>query len=131
MAIKKDIENEYKAKFNYHKISEVRIFASEGDISLFITTESYVDKEARHSGAKAVKMENIITHADFAMSPFYALLKAKFPMFQNGIDDLDEDTEKTETRPETLFTQQTPAGDLIDRWNEEDLIEKHNNESEE
>lgn len=76
-------------------------------------------------------MENIITHADFAMSPFYALLKAKFPMFQNGIDDLDEDTEKTETRPETLFTQQTPAGDLIDRWNEEDLIEKHNNESEE
>lgn len=122
MAIEKEIENEYQAKFNYHKISEVRLFNIDGDIQLHIMTESYVSKEARMSGAKAVKTENIIQHADFAMTPFYALLKAKFPLFKDGIDLL-EDNEVQETKPETEYVQQTPAGNLIDAWKESDREE--------
>ncbi len=133
MGIKKDIENEFRANFNYHKIAEVTIFKQGRDMQLRIITESYVDKAARLAGARAVKVENIIQHADFAMTPFYALLKAKFPMFANGIDDFDDDIEPLqESQPAPFFTQQTASGDLIDHWNENDLIEAiNNNESEE
>ena len=127
MGIKKDIENEYRVNFNYHRIAEVAIFKNDRDIQLSIITESYVDKEARLTGAKAVRVENIIQHADFALAPFYALLKAKFPMFQNGLDDFDDDIgEKTETKPDVCYTQQTTQGNLIANWTENDLIAKAN-----
>lgn len=122
MGIKKEIENEYKAKFNYHKISEVRIFTVNGVSQLRITTESYVDKEARKAGAKAVKTENIIENADFALTPFYALLKAKFPMFQDGEDDFNDEWKTIEeSRPQ--YTQQTPSGELLAQWEEAEIIE--------
>ncbi|MCQ2590791.1 MAG: hypothetical protein MJ179_10240 [Treponema sp.] len=127
MGIKKDIQNDYHVNFNYHRIAEVAIFKNDRDIQLHIITESYVSKEARLAGAKAVKVENVIQHADFALSPFYALLKAKFPMFQNGTDDLDDEIEEAqETKPDTCYTQQSPQGDLIAHWSENDLIEKAN-----
>ena len=132
MGIKKDIENDYKVKFNYHRIAAVEIFKDGRDIQLRIITESYVNKEARLAGAKAVKVENIINHADFAMAPFYALLKAKFPMFMNGLDDFDDDIEPVqETKPDASFTQQSPQGELLARWTENDLIEAINKGSEE
>lgn len=126
MGIKKEIENEYKAKFNYHKISEVRILTVNGVTQLRIMTESYVDKDARKAGAKAVKTENIIENAEFALNPFYALLKAKFPMFQDGEDDFSDDWKGAESgKPQ--YTQQTPSGDLIAQWEEAEIID---NESE-
>lgn len=118
MAIVKSIENEYKAKFDYHKVSDIHILVTDNDIQLRIIVDSYVNKEARKQGARAVQTENIIQHADFAVKPFYELLKAKFGMFQDGEDDYDDAWKTAEDTP-PLFTQQTPDGELIGQWTEE------------
>lgn len=118
MAIVKSIENEYKAKFDYHKVSDIHILVTDNDIQLRIIVDSYVNKEARKQGARAVQTENIIQHADFAVKPFYELLKAKFGMFQAGVDDYDDAWKTAEDTP-PLFTQQTPDGELIGQWTEE------------
>lgn len=117
MAIEKEIQNEYMAVFKYHRISDVEIFTVDGDIQLRIVTESYIDKEARKQGARAVKTENIIEHADFAMTPFYALLKAKFPMFYDGTDDFDDAWKEVPVN-RAKFTQQTNDGKLLQQWQE-------------
>lgn len=116
MAITKDIKNEYQATFKYHKISDVSILNVDGRTQLRITVKSYVDKEARKNEARAVITENIIENADFAMTPFYALLKAKFPVF-NGTDDFDDEW-KNKDESHARFTQQSPDGSLIAQWEE-------------
>ena len=123
MAISKDIQTEYQTIFKYHRISDVNIFTVDNDIQIRIVTESYASKEARMNGARAVYTENIIEHADFAMAPFYALLKAKFPMFADGEDDFD-DAWKEKIQQAAKFTQQTPQGDLLAQWEESELIEE-------
>lgn len=117
MAIQKQIRNEYAAVFTYHRISDVEIFTVDGDVQLRIVTESYIDKEARKNGARAIKTENIIEHADFALTPFYALLKAKFPMFFEGTDDFDDDWKEKPVK-KACFTQQTADGKLLQKWQE-------------
>ncbi|MCQ2242086.1 hypothetical protein [Treponema sp.] len=117
MAISKDIENEYRATFKYHKIREVKIWNTEDGPAIRIVTESYIDKEARKTGAKAVLTENIIQNADFALTPFYALLLSKFPMFAGGTDDFDDEW-KEGVKPEPLFTQQTASGQMLAQWKE-------------
>lgn len=113
MAIKKSIQNEYGADFVYHKISEVRIINNGGDIQVRMVVESYLDEESRRSGKAATRTENIIQHADFAMTPFYALLKAKFPQYQDAEDLMnDEETD----RQTAVMTRQTESGKLLDQW---------------
>lgn len=88
MALIKEIENSYGVTFNYHKIGDVRILKTKAGTQLRITVESYLDKEARRNGKQPIKTEAIIEHAEFALDPFYALLKAKFPEF-SGLDDTE------------------------------------------
>lgn len=116
MAINKELENQYQVKFNYHKIHSVRILTDEDGIQLRIVTASYANKEARKNGAKAVLTENIIQNADFAMNPFYALLKAKFPSFSDGLDDFDDAWKSAPGR--VLYAQQTMEGQTIQQWTE-------------
>ena len=120
MAIDKAVENEYGAAFNYHKIKEVRIVndANKG-IQIFMTVYSYLNKQARIDGKQPTVRQCIIDNADFAMTPFYALLKAKFEDFSAGADDMDNSFkgEVKEAIPE--FTEQTGQGQLISRWTEE------------
>ncbi|MCF0124833.1 MAG: hypothetical protein HUJ68_03605 [Clostridia bacterium] len=119
MAIFKEIENEFKAKFNYHKIKEVRIIQTEEGTQLRILTESYVNKDARIEGAKAILIENIIEKADFAVKPFYEILKAKFEMFKDGEDDF-EDNWKQKNVQKSVFSIQNQNGELIKQWSEID-----------
>lgn len=123
MAIQKDVLTEFNTTFRYHKIVEVNILTTDAGIQLRIVTDSYLDKESRQKGARAIRMENIISGADFALSPFYGLLKAKFPMFAEGDDDFEDSWKKPEYPVEPVFTQQTPRGDLIAQWKETDKEE--------
>lgn len=119
MAIKKDVENEYGTEFNYHKIRDVRITASDKDgIVLNMTVESYKDKEARVAGKAPTVRQCIIYGADFAMSPFYSLLKAKFPEFKNSDDDFDNSFKGEEVKRNPLFSESNVRG-VINRWEEE------------
>lgn len=123
MAIQKNVLTEFNTEFKYHKIVEVNILSNDNGIQLRIVTDSYLDKESRQKGARAIRMENIISGADFAFSPFYNLLKAKFPMFADGDDDF-EDSWKGVEKPEVMYTQQTPRGELINQWKENEREEQ-------
>lgn len=118
MAITKDIENEYGTDFNYHKVREVRITSSENDgVILNMTVESYKDKQARMDGKLPTVRQCIIYGADFAMTPFYKLLKAKFPEFTGGLDDMDNSFKGEEVKRDPLFSESNNAG-VIGRWTE-------------
>lgn len=110
MAIEKNVENVYGAKFNYHRISEVKLLNQDGEIQLRIVVDSYVDQNARLNGKKPVRTENIILHADFALAPFYALLKAKFQDYSDS-EDVFEEIERLVQPAEMI--QQTVDGRLI------------------
>lgn len=117
MALTKGIENIYGASFNYHKISDVKIVVSDNGIQLRIIVDSFVDKDARKAGKKPVRTENIIEGADFALTPFYMLLKAKFGDFADASDDFD-DAWKNKVTPQVIYTQQTPQGELLSKYRE-------------
>ena len=119
MAITKGIENIYGVSFDYHKLVDVRIKVKDGDTTLYMTVESYRDKDARKEGKQPVRTENIILHADFALAPFYALLKAKFKDFSGASDDFEQ-VEKS-TVSEAVYLQQTPQCKPISRFTESEL----------
>lgn len=119
MAIENAVENEYGAKFEYHKLREVRIINDDKiGVQLTLTVQSWLNKQARIDGKQPTVRKCVIMGADFAMTPFYALLKAKFPEFTSGADDMDNSFkgEIKEVIPE--FTEQTGQGKLISRWTE-------------
>lgn len=119
MAIDKEVENEYGAAFKYHKIKEVRIVndANKG-ITIFMTVYSYLDKQARIDGKQPTVRQCIIDNADFAMTPFYALLKAKFTDFA-GIDDMDNSFKGEREAGPVKLIEQTLSGKLLNKKVEE------------
>lgn len=119
MAIDVGIENEYGATFNYHKLKEIRIINDDRiGIQVVMDVYSWINKQARIDGKQPTVRRCIIDNADFAMTPFYALLKAKFNDFANGFDDYNNDF-KPERKGDVIFTEQTYNGDLISRNKEE------------
>lgn len=118
MAIDKAVENEYGAEFTYHKLREVRIVNDDKIGSqLVMTVQSWINKQARIDGKVPTVRQCIIHGADFALTPFYALLKAKFPEFTDGANDFNNDfKEEVIATPE--FFEQTGNGDLLARWKE-------------
>lgn len=126
MAIDKSVENEYGADFSYHKLRDVRITNDDkSGIQLTLTVHSWLNKQARIDGKMPTVRQCIIMNADFAMSPFYALLKAKFKDFSGGLDDFDNEFKKAllpdgaENMPAVPeYTVQTSQGQLIKRWSE-------------
>ena len=113
MAINGKVENEYGAKFEYHKLREIRIINDDvKGIQIYMTVQSWIDKQARIEGKQPTVRQCIIDNADFAMSPFYALLKAKFTDFA-GVDDMDNGFKvKKADKPVRLF-EQTLNGKLL------------------
>lgn len=122
MAISKNVENEYGAKFNYHKLQNIRIVNGSSGVQMTLTVQSWIDKQARIDGKQPTVRQCIISNADFALTPFYALLKAKFPDFTNGTDDFNNDFKKqsvaAEKASDVSYTVQTAQGQLFDRWQE-------------
>ena len=125
MAIDKAVENEFGAEFTYHKLRDVRVVNDDKiGVQVTLTVHSWLNKQARIDGKEPTVRQCIISNADFALTPFYALLKAKFPEFSHGDDDFDNsfklpegDGPVADAQPE--FTVQTAQGRLIDRWQEE------------
>ena len=119
MAINKGVETEYGTQFFYHKLRDVRVVNDEKvGVQVVLTVYSWVNKDARILGKEPCVRQCIINGADFAMTPFYALLKAKFPEFTAGENDFDNGFKKTpETTPE--YFVQTGRGSLINKWREE------------
>ncbi|MBO7712204.1 MAG: hypothetical protein J6S85_01715 [Methanobrevibacter sp.] len=118
MAINKSVENEYGAQFNYHKVREVRIINGENGVQLGITVYSWINKEARINGKEPTVRRCIIQGADFAMAPFYALLKAKFKDFASGEDDLDNSFKTEKEKPDAEYIMQDGQNKLIRKWKE-------------
>ena len=120
MAISKDVENEYGAKFAYHKLREARVINDDKTgVQVVLTVYSWLNKQARIDGKQPCVRNCIINGADFAMNPFYALLKAKFPEFTSGENDFDNSF-KIVADPEPMFFEQTAQGQLINKWREAD-----------
>lgn len=133
MAIDKQVENEYGVKFTYHKLREVRIVNDDNiGVQLVLTVQSWIDKQARIDGKQPTVRQCIIMAADFAMTPFYQLLKAKFPEFEEGADDMDNGFkgEQPEQKPE--FISQSNTGRVFNRFKESEVMEdkdEYNNSS--
>ncbi|MBO7735091.1 MAG: hypothetical protein J6S67_21185 [Methanobrevibacter sp.] len=125
MAINKSVENEYGAEFTYHKLREVRIINDDdAGVQLALTVYSWINKDARIAGKAPTVRRCIVNKADFALNPFYALLKAKFSDFAvsgtDGADDFDNSF-KLDNGINTAsaeYVMQTGNGDLIERWKE-------------
>ena len=91
MAINKGVETEYGTQFFYHKLRDVRVVNDEKvGVQVVLTVYSWVNKDARILGKEPCVRQCIINGADFAMTPFYALLKAKFPEFTAGENDFEQ-----------------------------------------
>lgn len=119
MAINHPVENEYGAQFNYHKLREIRIINSEKiGVQLTLTVESWLDKQARIDGKQPTVRQCVIQGADFAMTPFYALLKAKFAEFGPGADDFDNSFKGEKQSGDTEYIMQTTHGQIINRRRE-------------
>lgn len=124
MAIDANIENEYGANFTYHKLRDVRIINDDNiGIQLTMTVQSWINKEARINGKQPTVRQCIISGADFAMFPFYSLLKAKFEEFAHGVDDYDNSFKevldadgKPVSKAPANYTVQTAQGGLVRRW---------------
>ena len=126
MAVENAVENEYGALFTYHKLREVRIVNDDKiGVQLTLTVQSWLDKQARIEGKQPTTRQCIILAADFAMTPFYALLKAKFPEFTEGADDFDNSFKETEGAEKKMpeFFEQTGHGKLLCRWLEAEPVE--------
>lgn len=125
MAIDKSVENEYGAQFTYHKLREVRVINDDkAGVQVVLTVFSWINKQARIEGKQPTVRQCIISNADFAMTPFYALLKAKFEEFSHGMDDFDNKFKdvivdgKKAAPAAASFTVQTAQGQLMRRWSE-------------
>ena len=113
MAINKAVENEYGAEFTYHKLREVRLVNDEKiGIQLVMTVYSWINKQARIDGKEPTVRQCIIHGADFALTPFYTLLKAKFPEFTDGANDFNNDS-PVGGWYHSCITQQTDLGRKI------------------
>lgn len=112
MAIQKDIENQYGVNFNYHKIKEVRIYAEQDgqQPQVVMLVESYRDKQARIEGKAPVRTKHVIYGADFALEPFYALLKNKFENFKDCHDDFDNSFKPQKEKQKLKFISQSEDG---------------------
>lgn len=131
MAIEKKVENEYGAEFTYHKLREVRVINDDRiGVQVVLTVQSWIDKKARIEGKQPTVRQCIISNADFAMTPFYALLKAKFDEFSHGLDDYDNEFKEVvvngrkATPAAASFTVQTAGGQLMRRWSEKPEVEE-------
>ena len=126
MAIDKKVENEYGAEFTYHKLRDIRIVNDDKiGIQMTLTVQSWLNKQARIEGKQPTVRQCVIMNADFAMQPFYALLKAKFPEFAGGLDDMNNDFKK-DSKPagDVEYIQQTAQGQLIERHKDADFVPK-------
>ena len=120
MAINKLLTGEDGFNRTYHKIQDVHILIDDaGKIQLQIIVASWKDKQARKDGKTALARQCSIVGADFAMSPFYALLKAKFPDYNDGNDDFDDAWKIKNTQP-AIFVMQSKEGKLLDKRIEEE-----------
>ena len=130
MAIDKLVENEYGVQFTYHKLRDVRVINDDNTgVQLILTVQSWLDKQARIDGKQPTVRQCIISNADFAMTPFYALLKAKFTDFAQGADDMDNSFKAVklnaakdapeEAKKKVIYTVQTAQGALMKRWKEQ------------
>ena len=116
MAISKNVENEYGAEFTYHKLCDVRVTNNDdGHVQIIMNVYSWLNKQARIEGKQPTIRQCIIDNADFAMTPFYALLKAKFEDFKEGDDDFDNDFKAGVSDLPMTLTEQTLTGKLINR----------------
>ena len=116
MGLNKGIENQYGINFDYHRINDVHIIVTENGIQVRMTVSSYVNEHARRTGKAAYKTVNIIDGADFALTPFYLLLKAKFADFADAADVFEE--VQQEERRRMVYTTQTLQGRLISQTEE-------------
>lgn len=116
MGLNKGIENQYGINFDYHRINDVHIIVTESGIQVRMTVSSYVNEHARRNGKAAYKTVNIIDGADFALTPFYLLLKAKFADFADAADVFEE--VQQEERRRMVYTTQTLQGRLISQTEE-------------
>ena len=120
MAINKNVENEYGAEFTYHKLRDVRVINNDdGHVQVIMNVYSWLDKQARIEGKQPTIRQCLIDNADFAMTPFYALLKAKFEDFSDGNDDFDNSFKAGVSDLPMTLTEQTLNGKLINRKVEE------------
>ena len=114
MAIDKPVENEYGAQFDYHKLREVRVVNDDkGGVQVIMNVYSWINKQARIDGKQPTVRQCIIDNADFAMTPFYALLKAKFEDFSDGLDDYNNDFKGDPQHHPMKMIEQTLNGKLI------------------
>lgn len=114
MAINKGVENEYGAQFHYHKLRDVRVINDEkGGVQVIMNVYSWIDKQARIDGKQPTVRQCIIDNADFAMTPFYALLKAKFADFSDGADDYNNDFKGDKPTQPMKMIEQTLNGKLL------------------
>ena len=121
MAIDGAVPSEYGVDFNYHKLREVRIINDDKvGVQLTLTVYSWANKQARIDNKRANVRQCIISGADFALTPFYALLKAKFPEFATGNNDFNNDFKGKIEAAAPEFFEQTGSGELIGRWKEND-----------
>lgn len=121
MAILKDVGNEFGIDFHYHKLREVRVTNDDKGVQLVLTIYSWADKQARIDGKQPCLRQCIIDGADFAMTPFYALLKAKFDEFNGGENDFDNSFKGGDKAPHPVFYDQTAQGKLFKTWSEQPL----------
>ena len=120
MAINGAVENEFGIDFEYHKLREVRrINDDKIGVQLTLTVYSWANKQARIAGKKASVRQCIISGADFALTPFYAMLKAKFPDFTAGENDFDNDFKGNLPPQVPEFFEQTGQGGMFRRWTEQ------------
>lgn len=130
MAIDKAVENEFGVQFTYHKLRDVRVINDDNTgVQLILTIQSWLDKQARIDGKQPTVRQCIISNADFAMTPFYALLKAKFTDFAQGADDMDNGFKAAKLnaakdapevqKKDPIYTVQTAQGALMKRWKEQ------------
>lgn len=135
MAIDKAVENEYGAEFTYHKLRDVRVVNDDRiGVQLTLTVQSWLNKQARIDGKEPTVRQCIISNADFAMTPFYALLKAKFPDFKAGKDDFNNDFKEPaggaedgeQKKAASTFSVQTAQGRLLSRYIEGGDVEGDN-----
>lgn len=118
MAIIKEIESDFGVPFVYHKIKSVRIEndPKTDEIILIMTVASYATKQARAENKNAVFTQCSISNADFALTPFYRLLKAKFPEYA-GEDDFDNGFKGGE-RINPYVTYAQNSGGTFNKWTE-------------
>lgn len=122
MAVIKEIENEFGAKFNYHKLQKVIIENTDNGVTIIMNVESYLNEDARKDGKVPTVRQCIINGADFALTPFYQILKGKFPEFQNCEDEMSNAfmQEEKKLKPKMTFLVQDQHYRNVQKWEEKE-----------